>query len=107
MKRPIFKDYKPEKINCAEDMSNWYEAYSKAMERYADHLEADKLVKKSDTLLCISDIPNWLRIEEVETAMNLFDTHGKLAAVKHIYSFAQGKCPKPLEWSKKFIENCR
>jgi len=44
MKRPIFKDYKPEEINCAEDMSDWYQNYAKAMEGYADYLEAQNLV---------------------------------------------------------------
>lgn len=41
MKRPKFKDYKPDEINCAEDIRDWYELYSKDMVKYADHLEQE------------------------------------------------------------------
>ena len=68
MKRPIFKDYKPEEINCAEDMSNWYQEYAKAMEKYADCLEAESLVKESDSLPCVS-----ARTEMRKQAITVFE----------------------------------
>ena len=39
MKRPQLEDYKPSEINDGQDMAEWYEAYSKALEKYADHIE--------------------------------------------------------------------
>lgn len=75
MERPIINDYKPNEINCGDDMAKWYIEFSREQEMYIDHLESK--VKENELLHDIN--PRCFIVmerigEDVEQLSVAFDT---------------------------------